>query len=96
MDADKSFDIHRSLKFDGETIQAQINALSLSDRSILMHILRCKRKLHLPGKGMAMKGIWAYPGLLTPFFADRHIPSLFQLGQPRSVRWQAWVVDGIA
>ncbi|CAI5741342.1 unnamed protein product [Hyaloperonospora brassicae] len=49
VDASESFDVHRSLNFDGESIQAQVNALSPSDRSILMHILRRKRKLHLPG-----------------------------------------------
>ncbi|KAG2984174.1 hypothetical protein PC118_g9011 [Phytophthora cactorum] len=37
------------LNFDGDVLQEQIKALSSRDRSILMHILRRKQILHLPG-----------------------------------------------
>ncbi|KAG7397925.1 hypothetical protein PHYBOEH_011992 [Phytophthora boehmeriae] len=46
---EKARDSHRSLDFDGEALQNQIASLSDRERSMLMHILRRKRLLHLPG-----------------------------------------------
>ncbi|OWZ11227.1 AGC protein kinase [Phytophthora megakarya] len=46
---EKSRNVHQSLDYSGEVLQQQIRVLSARDRSILMHILRRKQILHLPG-----------------------------------------------
>ncbi|POM76294.1 AGC protein Kinase, partial [Phytophthora palmivora] len=46
---EQSRNIHLPLDYSGEVLQEQITALSARDRSILMHILRRKQILHLPG-----------------------------------------------
>ncbi|EGZ28490.1 hypothetical protein PHYSODRAFT_294043 [Phytophthora sojae] len=46
---EKARNIHHPLDFSGEALQDQIEALSARDRSILMHILRRKQIVHLPG-----------------------------------------------
>lgn len=47
---EKARNIHHPLDFSGEALQDQIEALSARDRSILMHILRRKQIVHLPGE----------------------------------------------
>ncbi|KAL3673256.1 hypothetical protein V7S43_000977 [Phytophthora oleae] len=47
--AEKARISHHPLDFNGDTLQDDLKALSPRDRSILMHILRRKQILHLPG-----------------------------------------------
>ncbi|KAG7381413.1 hypothetical protein PHYPSEUDO_006031 [Phytophthora pseudosyringae] len=46
---EKARNAHHPLNFSSDVLQEQIKALSSRDRSILMHILRRKQMLHLPG-----------------------------------------------
>ncbi|EEY66101.1 3-phosphoinositide-dependent protein kinase, putative [Phytophthora infestans T30-4] len=46
---EKARNTQDSLTFDGDILQEQIKALSSRDTSILMHVLRRKHILHLPG-----------------------------------------------
>ncbi|KAG6609924.1 AGC protein kinase [Phytophthora cinnamomi] len=46
---EKARNTHHPLDFTGDEQQKQVKALSARDRSILMHILRRKQILHLPG-----------------------------------------------
>jgi hypothetical protein len=47
---EKARDPLHPLAFKGEALQEQVQALSARDRSVLMHILRRKQILHLPGE----------------------------------------------
>ncbi|KAG1700181.1 hypothetical protein DVH05_011990 [Phytophthora capsici] len=48
-EAEKARVNHNPLDFSGETLQNELKTLSPRDKSILMHILRRKQILHLPG-----------------------------------------------
>uniref|UniRef100_A0AAV1VL14 Protein kinase domain-containing protein n=1 Tax=Peronospora matthiolae TaxID=2874970 RepID=A0AAV1VL14_9STRA len=49
VDVEKSRSLRHTKDNDGDLVQIQINALSPREKSILMHVLRRKHKLHLPG-----------------------------------------------
>lgn len=47
--AEKKRNSERSLSFSGDRAQQRISTLSMQDRSLLMHLLKRKQLLHLPG-----------------------------------------------
>ena len=57
VDVKKSRSLRHTKDSDGDLVQIQVNALSPREKNILMHILRRKHKLHLPGTGTAIEGI---------------------------------------